>query len=107
MIEIKFSYVDKKQDLIWNTERELVDTFSEVLEVLEEKELLNHKKEKLYHDVILPDGTIEVVHTGYVFHRWNYYEDSGKRYNEEIWVSLNSITIFNLGKVSTRNLTNT
>jgi len=62
------------------------DSLKELYDKIEEHifiDCTNHKKNSMYLDT--PEGTVKA---GFIMSYWDHYDDTGKRFNAEVWVSL-------------------
>lgn len=92
-IRLLTAFIDKKQNVIYS---ETWDNFKTIKEAKEHlKEIYGkNKRTNMFRDG--PDG--KSIHIGYVYRRWNQYENTRKRFNEEIWVTFYEEKVVNLGE---------
>ena len=81
MIELKFTYVDRNQNCITWENKECFNDLKEAKQHL--KENYPHSRKPIYVD--MKDGSTRKC--GYVFSHREKYQDTGKTFIEEIWVS--------------------
>ena len=86
MIILLISHIDKTQGYRTWDHKESFKDMKEAKAYL--KENYPHKRQTMYID--LKDGSTKK--TGYVYHRKDKYQDTGKTFIEEIWVSFHQQT---------------
>ena len=85
-------YVDKNQNAITWDEELTASDMKDLRGQFREK-FGNCKRSKQYTE--LKDGSS--YHSGYVFHYWDHYNDTGKRFLAEAWVTLYEVNPIKLG----------
>lgn len=93
MILVEIVHVDKKQKVRWYDEEHKFKDFGSAKGfIFDDLGLSKHKKTACYVD----DKEGNQIQIGYVFNKWNFYEDTGKRFPEEVWVSFRESNYVNL-----------
>jgi len=80
-ILLRLTYLNRTKQYITHTEEETFSTKKEAKQHL--KDMFPHKRTNMYRDT--DNGNSK--HIGYVYSRYNKYEDTQKRFIEEIWVT--------------------
>jgi len=81
----EITFVDTKGKQSYGTDKVYFTTFADLKSQLKDDygiDMNKHRKSKMYVDT--KSGTKEV---GYVLNRWGKYDDTGKRFPEEVWIS--------------------
>lgn len=91
MIKLSFTYVDNTQKVRYSETSQTFATLKEAKDHLKE-EFGKNTRQKMFIDT----SQKKAMHCGYIFKRWNIYDDTQKRYSEHIWVTFYEVTLLDL-----------
>ncbi|RLG45312.1 MAG: hypothetical protein DRN81_01975 [Thermoproteota archaeon] len=98
MIIATVTFRDKKQKVIWNEERRNFKNISAAMKGVKEEFGITGKTEPMFVDT----KTGKTKKVGFVKSYWERYDDSGKRFPAEMWVSFDECKPVNMSKASVK-----